>query len=154
MLMSGTNVNHRPRSIIPAFPTCWCISFRFAYANGGDESLPPSQCKIKTEISVLLYPAILITRFIPAFFTEGYPWITPTTYEAVSSATSLGNEIGFSTEDGIKVSSLDEDTPPNDSGIISKQQVRPIQTFLKFSLIVREYFASNSPNSLYCCNMN
>jgi len=41
---------------------------RFAYANYGDES--KAVCTIKKkEISVLLYPTTLITRFIPAFFT-------------------------------------------------------------------------------------
>ena len=50
---------------------CGIPIFRFAYANGGDESLPPAQCKIKKDISVLLYPTTLITKFIPAFFTEG-----------------------------------------------------------------------------------
>ena len=136
--MSGTNVNHRSRSNIPAFPTCLCVSFRFAYANGGDESLPPAQCKIKTEISVLLYPATLITRFIPAFFTEGYqqgfstPWTTPTSLEADLNVNPYGhgNEIGFNTEASKNFSSIDEDTyPMNESGIKSKQQEKLHSTY-------------------------
>ena len=130
--------SHRPRSNITAFPTCLWISFRFAYANGGDESLPPAQCKIKTEISVLLYPTTLITRFIPAFFTEGYqqgsnsPWITPSRYvaDSIANAPAISNKIGISTEDGKKVSILDEDTSPNDSGIKSKKKVRKIQSWI------------------------
>ena len=121
--------------IISAFPTYQPIPFRFAYANTGDESLPPAQCKIKTEISVLLYPAILITRFIPAFFTEGYqqgfstPWTTPTSLEADSNVNpnGLGNEIGFNTDESKNFSSIDEDTfSMNESGIKSKQQVREV----------------------------
>ena len=138
MIMFGTNVNHRSRSNIPAFPTCLCVSFRFAYANGGDESLPPAQCKIKTEISVLLYPATLITRFIPAFFTEGYqqgfstPWTTPTSLEADLNVNPYGhgNEIGFNTEASKNFSSIDEDTyPMNESGIKSKQQEKLHSTY-------------------------
>ena len=45
----------------------WIIS-RFAYANIGDESL--FQCKLKGDISVLIYPTYLQTKFVPAFFNQ------------------------------------------------------------------------------------
>ena len=42
--------------------------FRFAYASFGDES--KAKCTIKKDISVLLYPTTLETKFVPAFFKE------------------------------------------------------------------------------------
>ena len=84
---------------------------------------------------MLLYPATLITRFIPAFFTEGYqqgfstPWTIPASLDADSNvnAYGLGNEIGFNSEESKNFSSIDEDTfPMNESGIKSKQQVREV----------------------------
>ena len=84
---------------------------------------------------MLLYPATLITRFIPAFFTEGYqqgfsaPWTTSTSLEADSNvnAYGLGNEIVFKTEESKNLSRIDEDTfPMKESGIKSKQQVREV----------------------------
>ena len=106
----------RSRSNIPAFPTCLCISFRFAYANGGDESLPPAQCKIRKDISVLLYPTTLITRFIPAYFTDGYEQgfktraIPKTTALAAQvKDKSLRNQVGLSTQSATNISGLVED---------------------------------------------
>jgi len=45
------------------------IETRFAVANKGDESIPPSQCGYPKDTSILLYPTYLVTRFIPAFFS-------------------------------------------------------------------------------------
>ena len=91
--------------------------FRFAYANGGDESLPPAQCKIRKEISVLLYPTTLITRFIPAFFTggqeQGFNTRAILNTSAVSANVkdmSLRNTVGLRTQSATKTSGSAEDS--------------------------------------------